>query len=110
MALDYTIIGKRLKEARLAKDLTQEDLAEQVDVSVAFLSRVERGSSHINLKRLNQICHLLDTSESYILTGAASNSDDYLVKDFSELLKKCSSKQQRLIYNVVKTIIDSDYE
>lgn len=52
MALDYTIIGERLKKARLEKNLTQEQLAEQIDVSIAFLSRVERGSSHINLKRL----------------------------------------------------------
>lgn len=42
MALDYTIIGERLKKARLEKNLTQEQLAEQIDVSIAFLSRVER--------------------------------------------------------------------
>lgn len=59
MALDYTIIGERLKKARLEKNLTQEQLAEQIDVSIAFLSRVERGSSHINLKRLTQICNIL---------------------------------------------------
>ena len=59
MALDYTIIGERLKKARLDKNLTQEQLAEQIDVSIAFLSRVERGSSHINLKRLTQICNIL---------------------------------------------------
>ena len=49
MALDYSIIGSRLKQARLAKNLTQEDLSEKIDISVAFLSRVERGNSHINL-------------------------------------------------------------
>ena len=51
MALDYSIIGERLKRARLAKNMTQENLAEQLDVSVAFLSRVERGHSHLNLAR-----------------------------------------------------------
>lgn len=48
MALDYTVIGQRIKQARLAKNYTQEDLAEKIDISVAFLSRVERGNSHIN--------------------------------------------------------------
>jgi len=67
MALDYTIIGERLKKARLEKNLTQEQLAEQIDVSIAFLSRVERGSSHINLKRLTQICNILGISEGLIL-------------------------------------------
>ena len=107
MALDYDIIGSRIKQARIAKNYTQEELAEQLDVSVAFLSRIERGSSKINLKRLNQICSLLDVSESYMLTGASNNSTDYLDKEFAELLKKCSPEKQKMIYNVVKTIVES---
>ena len=67
MALDFSIIGQRLKKARQSKHLTQEDLAEKLNVSVAFLSRIERGSSHINLKRLNQICSILEISEGQIL-------------------------------------------
>ena len=47
MALDYSIIGERLKKARIDNNLTQEKLAEKLDVSIAFLSRIERGSSHI---------------------------------------------------------------
>ena len=107
MALDYNIIGARIKQARLAKNLTQEDLSEQLDVSVAFLSRVERGSSHINLKRLNQICKILEVSEGYVLNGASNNSENYLNREFAELLKNCSPEKQKMIYNVAKTIIDS---
>lgn len=108
MALDYNIIGSRIKQARLAKNYTQEDLAEKIDISVAFLSRVERGNSHINLKRLDQICNLLDVSEAYILNGASNNSQNYLDKEFSELLKKCSPEKQKMIYNVAKTIAESE--
>lgn len=110
MALDYTVIGQRIKQARLAKNLTQEDLAEQVDISVAFLSRVERGNSHINLKRLNQLCGLLDVSEGYVLNGASSNSTNYLNREFAELLKNCPPEKQKLIYNVAQTIIETDLE
>ena len=60
MALDYSIIGERLKKARLSKNLTQEQLAEKLDVSVAFLSRAERGNVKINLYRITQICYILD--------------------------------------------------
>ena len=108
MALDYTVIGQRIKQARLEKNLTQENLAEQIDVSVAFLSRVERGSSHINLKRLDQLCALLDVTEGYLLNGASNNSTNYLNKEFSELLKGCSPDTQKLIYNVAKVIVDSE--
>lgn len=104
MALDYSIIGERLKRARLAKNMTQENLAEQLDVSVAFLSRVERGHSHLNLNRLTQVCELLDVSEGYILSGSSENSESYLEK----LLAKCSPEKQRLIYNIAKTIAEDE--
>ena len=110
MALDYSVIGQRIKQARLAKNLTQEDLAEKIDISVAFLSRVERGNSHINLKRLNQICGLLDVSEGYVLNGASSNSSHYLDKEFAELLKSCSPEKQKLIYNVSRAIAETEDE
>ena len=110
MALDYTVIGQRIKQARLAKNHTLEDVAEKIDISVAFLSRVERGNSHINLKRLNQLCGLLDVSEGYVLNGASSNSENYLDQEFSELLKNCSPEKQKLIYNVAKVIAETEPE
>ncbi len=108
MAIDYSVIGSRIKQARLAKNMTQEDLADKIDISVAFLSRVERGNSHINLKRLNQLCGLLDVSEGYLLNGASSSSENYLDKEFTDLIKSVSPEKQKLIYNVAKTIAETD--
>lgn len=106
MALDYNIIGERLKKARQDKHLTQEALSEQLDMSVAFLSRIECGTSFINLKRLDQICEILDVSKGYILEGTSVNSKNYLNKEFSELLSNCSPDKYKLIYNIAKVIID----
>lgn len=108
MALDYNIIGQRIKKARQNKHLTQEDLAEKLDVSVAFLSRIERGSSHINLKRLNQICDILNITEGQILNGSSGNSKNYLNAEFSELLKSSSSEEQKLIYKIAQVIVNKD--
>ena len=110
MAIDYSVIGSRIKQARLAKNMTQEDLADKIDISVAFLSRVERGNSHINLKRLNQLCDLLDVSEGYLLNGASSSSENYLEKEFTDLIKSVSPEKQNLIYNVAKTIAETDMD
>ena len=108
MAIDYSIIGSRIKQARLAKNMTQEDLADKIDISVAFLSRVERGNSHINLKRLNQLCDLLDVWVGFLLNGASSSSENYLDKEFTDLIKSVSPEKQKLIYNVAKTIAETD--
>ena len=107
MALDYSIIGERLKRARLAKNMTQENLAEQLDVSVAFLSRVERGNSHINLKRLSEICDILGVTEGYILNGSSDSSHFYLSSEFTNTLNKASPEKQKLIYKIAKVIVDN---
>lgn len=106
MALDYSVIGSRIRNARMSKKMTQEELANKLDVSIAFLSRIETGNSHINLNRLTEICNLLDVSEGYVLNGASSNSDKYLDEEFSLLLRSVSPKTQKLIYKVAKSIAE----
>ena len=108
MAIDYSIIGQRLKKARKEKELTQEQLAEKIDVSIAFLSRIERGSSQINLKRLSQICEILGITEGEILNGVSNNSTKYLDNEFASLLKHCSADKQKLIYDIAKVIANKD--
>ena len=108
MALDYNVIGEKLKKARNNKKITQEKLAEQLDVSIAFLSRIERGSSHINLKRLSQICEILGVSEGYILNGSSSDSKNYLNSEFSNVLNNISSEKQKLIYKIAKVISEEE--
>ena len=107
MSLNYSIIGMRLKQARINKKITQEQLAEKLDVSVAYISRIERGSTSINLKRLSEICALLDVSEGEILSGAATESASYLNTAFSDLLKNCPTEKIDLIYQIAKVIVES---
>ncbi len=108
MAVDYSIIGARIKKARINVGLTQQEMAEKANVSVAFISRVERGSSHINLKRLSQFCRILNISEGYVLNGVSETDDTYLYEEFNEILKKCTPKKQKLIYQISKMIAEDE--
>ena len=105
VAIDFSIIGKRIKEARKEKYLTQEQLSEKMGVSIAYLSKVETGKLHINLERLSQICNILDVTEGKILNGVSNQSEKYLHSEFYDLLKKCSSKEQKLAYKILQCII-----
>lgn len=104
MSPDYSVIGRRIKTARLEQNLKQEELADKLDVSIAFLSRVERGSSKINIRRLTQIAELLNVSPAYLLTGSNTVSKDYLKEDFRIILDKCTPEQQKLIYQISELI------
>lgn len=106
MAVDYNIIGSRIKQARLKAGLTQQELAEKTNLSVAFISRIERGSSQVNLKRLSEFCSILNVSEGSILNGVSDNDETYLYSEFTEILKSCSPEKQKLIYKLSKVIAE----
>ena len=104
MSPDYSVIGRRIKEARLEQKIKKEELADKLNISVAFMSRVERGTSQINLKRLTQIAEILNVSPGYLLTGSNVASKDYLKEDFRKILEKCTPKQQKLIYQISELV------
>ena len=106
MAVDFSIIGQRLKEARKKKNLTQDKLSEKMGVSIAYLSKVETGKVHINLERLSQICSILNITEGEILNGVSNNSNSYLHYEFNELLKKSSPKNLKIAYKILKSILE----
>ncbi len=106
MALDYKIMGERLRNARLAKGLTQDQLAEKINVSIAFLSRIESGKTRINLVRLNEICDITGVSEAYVLGGTSENSASYLTEEFNSLLKDCPPEKRKQIFEIAKIIVN----
>ena len=108
MARDYKIIGKRIKNARLNKNLTQEKLAEMLNISIAYLSRVETGTTKINLKRLDEICKILEISDTEILSGTSDTSINYLNSDLGNIFNNCSPEKQRLIYEIANIISNSE--
>ena len=53
--------GNRLKAIRLERDLTQEEFAELVAISVDFLSLIERGINSPSFEVLERMAGRLDT-------------------------------------------------
>ncbi len=104
MDFDYKLIGQRIKEVRRQRGWSQERLSEEIDVTTVYISRVERGTSQINLKRLAQISKALDTSVEYLISGTATESPNYLDKELYQTLLNCTPAKQRLIYNIAKIV------
>ena len=105
MKPDYKIIGKRIKNARKKKNITQQTLSEKLGVSTTYISKVENGKTQINISRVFEVAELLDVSEVYLLSGTSENSPYYMDKEIADLLKSCSPSEKKLIYEMAKTII-----
>lgn len=53
--------GKKLRKIRRMQDLTQEELAERAEVSVDFISLVERGKNQPSFKVIEKLSAALNT-------------------------------------------------
>ena len=107
--IDYKLIGERIKEARGIKNVTQEKLAELVDVSVAYISKVERGGQ-INLKKLAQISLVLEASMEFLVTGIVAEDKSHLNRELYDILINCTPEKQRLIYNMARIVLDTEFD
>lgn len=47
--------GKKVRELREKKGMTQEDLAYKADLSVYYVSRIERGKANVSLETVEKI-------------------------------------------------------
>ena len=80
--------GRRLKEARNQKGLTQEKLAELLGVDRLHVNRMENGSRACSIDLLMDISCLLEVSTDYLLKGTPledSKTKDRLLTVISEL-------------------------
>lgn len=60
--MDWLTFGSQIREKRIAKGLTQQGLAEIVEVTPVSISYYETGKKHPAFDKLRKICKELDIS------------------------------------------------
>lgn len=86
-------IGGRIKSIRQLRGLTQEDLAEQTNLSLTSISRLENEKSMVSIEKLWSIAQALDTDFSvllcdYIKNDASSPEESEMLSKFKMLTKE----------------------
>lgn len=70
-----TSIGLRIAKLRKEHCMTQEQLAEKLDISIKHCSSVERGLSSLSLEKLIDVSNLFDVSLDYLIKGTSASND-----------------------------------
>jgi len=104
MPIDYKVIGSRIKKERKQAKLSQEELAEILDISSSFQSRMERGATKISLDMLGRISEALNIPLSLLVTGVAVNSRNFLDEELSLVVDDFSPAEKRLLLDIAKSI------
>ena len=74
MTIDYSVIGRRIKQGRIAAGLTQEQTAEAADITAIYLSKIENGRVEPTLNTLGEICAVLNLDIGVVLSGCGAES------------------------------------
>lgn len=93
-------MGKRLKVERKKYHLTQENIAEMLDISVKHYSEVERGITGLSVENIIKISNILNVTTDYLLKGITVTDNDSFLNFFNNL----SNDDSIDLLNIIKLI------
>lgn len=103
--MDYVLIGERIRKSRKEINMTQEEFAEAIGVSVGYINQIETGKKCFNLKRFNEIVSIFDKPISYFVEGT-DNLEQSTIKEITELLCNVEPSKLNMIKNVIIAILE----
>lgn len=104
--MDNQAIGKRLRDARVAKGMTQEELAERAGLSPNHISVIERGIKSPQLDSFVSVCNALGVSADAVLIDVVDAATESAVSELSELLSGQPRDVQIRILRAVRAAIE----
>lgn len=102
MEVDFKKVGDKIRKARKAKKLTQENLAEQTNLSVTHISAIENADSKFSVDALVKISEALNISIDWLLLGDERNNL-YVEHQVNRALADCSESEIRFLLDVLQT-------
>ena len=97
-------IGKRIREARRSRGMTQVLLAEAAGISASHMGDIETGRSSFSVEVLQKICRALHVSADSILLTAIPETVGTHSADLEKLLADCSEEEIAFILESAETL------
>ena len=105
--IDYSSIGFKVKQARLQKGITQEQLAEAVGVGVTHISHLETGSGTVSLKVFIAIVNYLGCSADELLCKEITTAKPLVNNWLTELVADCDQSEIKIIADTITALKQS---
>lgn len=99
--------GEKLKRIRNKRKLTQEQLAEIIDMSPKNLSKIEVGTSFVSSETLEKIMFALNVTAEELFANDYIKTQEELISDIYEKIASIKNNQQKLetVYKMLDFII-----
>ncbi len=105
--MDYAFLGKNIKLARIEKNFTQEQLAQQIGCSTVFISEIEKAKKRPSLETLHKISRALDVGTDELFYGKASPIESSQMMRITELLNNRTPKELSLARQLLEVLFQN---
>ena len=102
--INFREIGRKLKETRTSKGLTQEYIAHMADVNTSHISNIENNRVKVSLPTLVHICNALNVTVDYILSEEYTDTASVLDDEILRLLRSCPVKVKKQIIEIIRIL------
>ena len=106
--MDLTRIGQRIKTAREAARITQEELAGAVGCTAKHIGAIERGTKTPRLDTFIIIANTTGVSADYLLQDLLGKPIDSLAGEFSAAAAPLPPEMQRRILKALRAFSEND--
>ena len=103
--IDYSVIGSRIRQYRLERGITQEDLAFHIKTSTAYISSIERGIKKPSLNKLTEISGVLGVTVNDLIYSSPDSSYSSFDRSLQYIMKMCTPEKQKIITKNIAEII-----
>lgn len=98
------LINMNIRELRLKNNLTQEEFAEKISISVQGVSNIERNRYQPTADTIDKICSTFKITPAQLLLVAPQNNED-IIKNIVTLLSNCKQKKLKQIYDIISILL-----
>ena len=103
MAINYEMLGDRIRLVRTSRDLSQEKLAEAANLTRESINRIEKGSFKAKLDTIAAIAGILNVPIDYLI----GSEDDLSVgtdSEFHDLLLDCNRLEKKILVETMRSL------
>jgi len=108
MSIELREIGLKIKESRIRKGLTQEELAQHCGYTMQHISKIERRHVEASMTAYLAIVQKLGlTLDELFLDYASNHSKECETCEYKIVLKSMSNRQMKIIGDTVLALTNS---
>ncbi|WP_168118521.1 helix-turn-helix transcriptional regulator [Paenibacillus sp. HB172176] len=103
--MDYALLGARLRQERQRLNLTQEKLAEKVDVSHAYIGQIERAERSVTLDTLVRLAKVLEVTIDDLLQDSIEFSNNHYINKINQILMNRTLNEQQMAFEMLELML-----